>query len=176
MIMQAGHLKVLLSPSAIHLSKSKSPLLKDALCQVWLKVASKWFWRKEFLTFANVLSLLNPRWRGCGLSFENKLESPLPMDVLCKIWLNGSMDRKRLLNANSILTILHLSLHKKGLSLHMNKLESASSKDALCQVWLKLVKWFWRTWILFTKGYFVPSLVENGLRKKIICHQCIFTI
>ena len=63
--------------------------------------------------------------------------------------------------------------------------------DALCQVWLKLAQWFWRrrflnivnefslfrnylplekgmalhlnkTWIPFTQGYFVQSLVEIG--------------
>ena len=70
----------------------------------------------------------------------------------------------------------------------MTYLKSPSRKDALCQVWLKLAQWFWRrrffknffkvfslfrnylplgpsfeqTWIPFTQGYFVPSLVEIG--------------
>ena len=76
---------------------------------------------------------------------------------------------------------------EKGGALHLNKLISPSPKDVLCQVWLKLAKWFWRrrffyfvnvflsplgkergpsfeqTWISFTQGCFVPSLVEIGL-------------
>ena len=74
------------------------------------------------------------------------------------------------------------------IDLYLLELESPSSKDALCQVWLKLAKWFWRkhfsissmfflfstlspvrkghgpsfeqTWMPFTQGYFLPSLVE----------------
>jgi hypothetical protein len=66
-----------------------------------------------------------------------------------------------------------------------------SPKDDLCQIWLKLVQWFWRrflndptpflhfcdyhhfeedlafslfeqSWIPFTQGWFVPSLIEFG--------------
>ena len=88
----------------------------------------------------------------------------------------------------------NLPLEKGGV-LHLNKLESPSPKDVLCQVWLKLAQWFWRwrfcqcifaisqlspfakgrgpsteqTWIPFTQGWFVPSLVEIGplvLKKK----------
>ena len=33
---------------ALHLDKLESPSLKDALCQVWLKLA-QWFWRRRFL-------------------------------------------------------------------------------------------------------------------------------
>ena len=71
----------------------------------------------------------------------------------------------------------------ESVALHLNKLESPSPKDALCQVWLKLDQWFWRrrflnfvnvfslfrnylpleqTWIPFTQGCFVPSLIEIG--------------
>ena len=32
---------------ALHLNKLESPLPKDALCQVWLKLA-QWFWRRRF--------------------------------------------------------------------------------------------------------------------------------
>ena len=35
---------------ALHLNKLESPSHKDALCQVWLKLA-KWFWRRRFLKF-----------------------------------------------------------------------------------------------------------------------------
>ena len=81
---------------ALHFNKLESPLPKDALCQVWLKLA-QWFWRRRFFYFVNVFLL-----------FRNYL----PFD--------------------------------KGGALHLNKLESPSLKDALCQVWLKLVHWFWR--------------------------------
>jgi hypothetical protein len=32
----------------LHLKKLKSPLPKDDLCQIWLKLA-QWFWRRRFL-------------------------------------------------------------------------------------------------------------------------------
>ena len=38
---------------ALHLNKLESPSLKDALCQVWLKLA-QWFWRRRFFNFVNV--------------------------------------------------------------------------------------------------------------------------
>ena len=38
------------------LNKLESPLPKDALCQVWLKLA-QWFWRKRLWNFVNVFSL-----------------------------------------------------------------------------------------------------------------------
>ena len=42
---------------ALHLNKLESTLPKDALCQVWLKLA-QWFWRGRFLNFINVFSPL----------------------------------------------------------------------------------------------------------------------
>ena len=85
-------------------------------------------------------------------------------------------------------------------TLYLNKLEFPSPKDVLCQVWLKLVQRFWRrrfftislkhfcfylplgkkqspsieqTWILFTQGCYVLSLVEISpvvlVDKKILC-------
>ena len=41
---------------ALHLKKLESPSPKDALCQVWLKLA-QWFWRRRFFNFVNVFSL-----------------------------------------------------------------------------------------------------------------------
>ena len=68
----------------LHLNKLESPLPRDALCQVWLKLA-QWFWRKRFLNFVNVFSLFRNY-----LPFEmdralhlNKLETPSPKDALC---------------------------------------------------------------------------------------------
>ena len=62
--------------------------LKDALCQVWLKLA-QWFWRRRFLNFVNVFSLFPnylPFEKGGALHL-NKLESPSPKDALCQVWL-----------------------------------------------------------------------------------------
>ena len=52
---------------ALHLNKLESPSPKDALCQVWLKLA-QWFWRKRFLNFVNVFSLLRiiSPWKKAG--------------------------------------------------------------------------------------------------------------
>ena len=65
--------------------KSSSP--KDALCQVWLKIA-QWFCRRffkvlnVFLLFPNYL----PFKKGVGLHL-NELESPSPKNALCQTWL-----------------------------------------------------------------------------------------
>ena len=40
----------------LHLNKLESPSRKDALCQIYLKLA-QWFWRRRFLNFLNVISL-----------------------------------------------------------------------------------------------------------------------
>ena len=72
----------------LHLNKLESPSTKDALCQVWLKLAQL-FRRKLFLNFVNVYLLY-----GNYLPLEkdwahhlNKLESPSPKDALCHVWL-----------------------------------------------------------------------------------------
>ena len=70
------------------LNKLKSPSPKDALCQVWLKLA-QWFWRRRFFNFVNVFSLFRnylPLEKGGALHL-NKLESPSPKDALCQVWL-----------------------------------------------------------------------------------------
>ena len=73
---------------ALHLNKLESPLRKDALCQVWLKLAQG-FLRKRFLKFINVFSLFRnylPLKKGMALHL-NKLESTSPKDTLCQVWL-----------------------------------------------------------------------------------------
>ena len=72
---------------ALHLNKLESPSSKDSLCQVWLKLP-QWLWRRRFFNFVNVFSLFRnylPVEKGEALRL-NKLESPLPNDVLCQIW------------------------------------------------------------------------------------------
>ena len=71
---------------ALHLKKLESQSPKDALCQVWMKLAQLFF-RTRFLKFVNVFSLfLNylPLKKG-GVLHLNKLESPSPMNALCQL-------------------------------------------------------------------------------------------
>jgi hypothetical protein len=69
-------------------NKLKSPLPKDDLCQVWLKLA-KWFWRRflndatRFLHFCDYF----PFEKDLAL-YLNKLEFPSPKDNLYQVWLN----------------------------------------------------------------------------------------
>ena len=72
----------------LHLNKLESPSPKDALWQVWLKMA-KWFWRRRFLDFVNVFSLFRNylSLEKGGALHLNKLESPSPKDALCQVWL-----------------------------------------------------------------------------------------
>ena len=61
---------------------------KDALCQIWLKLAL-WFLRRRIIKLVNVFLLFLyylPLEKDVVLHF-NKLESPSPKDALCQIWL-----------------------------------------------------------------------------------------
>ena len=58
--------------SVLHLKKLESPSPKDALCQVWLKLA-QWFWRRKIFKFRHcifIISKLSPLWKGRGPLFE----------------------------------------------------------------------------------------------------------
>ena len=73
---------------ALYLKKFESPSSKDALCQVLLKLA-QWFWRRRFFNFIYVFLLFRnylPLEKGGALHLY-KLESPLPKDALCQVWL-----------------------------------------------------------------------------------------
>ena len=56
---------------ALHLNKYEFPSLKNAFCQVWLKVV-QWFWEKECLIYQCIftISLLSSLWKGQDSSFE----------------------------------------------------------------------------------------------------------
>ena len=72
---------------ALHLNKLESPSPKDALCQVWFKLA-KWFWRRRFLNIFNIFYSFRyylPLEKGVALHL-NKLESPPLKDALCQVW------------------------------------------------------------------------------------------
>jgi hypothetical protein len=89
---------------------------------------------------------LSPLWRGPGPIFEN-LESPLPKDDLCQVWLKLAcwLWRRRFLKNFSEFLLFrdYLPLEKSN-PLHLNNLEFPPPKDDLCQVWLKLAQWFWK--------------------------------
>ena len=78
----------------LHLKKLESTSLRDALCQVWLKLAL-WFWRR-FINFVNVFSLYRnyfPLEKGMAHRL-NKLESPIPKDALCHVSLKLTQCRR----------------------------------------------------------------------------------
>ena len=118
------------------MNKIESLSLKDALCQVWLKLA-KWFWRRRFFNFINVFSLfLNylPLEKGRAIHLM-KLESPPPKDALCQIWLKlAQWFCRRFLNFINVFSLFpnYLPLEKYR-ALHLNKLESPSPKDAFAK-------------------------------------------
>ena len=73
---------------ALNLNKFESPLPKNALCQVWLKLA-QWFRRRRFFNIFNIILHFRyyiPLEKGVAL-YLNKLESPLPKNALCQVWL-----------------------------------------------------------------------------------------
>ena len=128
---------------ALYLNKFESPSSKDALCQVWLKLA-QWFWRRRFLNFINVFSLFRNylTLEKSGALHLNKLESPLPKDALCQVWLKLTLVLewflRSFLNFVNVFSLFHYYLPlEKGGALHLNKHESPSPRDTMCQVWLK---------------------------------------
>ena len=126
----------------LHLNKFESPSPKDALCQVGLKL-DQCFWRRRFLNFVNVFSLLRnylPLEKNGALHLKI-LKSPSPKDALCLVWLELAQWfwRRRFFNFVNVYSLFcnYLPLEKGG-ALHLNKLEFHLPKDVLCQVWLKL--------------------------------------
>ena len=118
------------------LNKIESLSLKDAFCQVCLKLA-QWFSRRRFFNFVNVFSLFRtylPLQKGGALHL-NKIESPSAKDALCQVWLKFTLwfRSRRFLKINSVNVSSpfcnYLPLEKSG-ALHLNKLESPSPKDA----------------------------------------------
>ena len=136
----------------IPLKKDVALHLKDALCQAWLKLAQR-FWRRRILNFVNVFSLFRyylPLEKGRVLHL-NKLESPLPKDALCQVWLKLDQWfwRRRFLNFVNVFSPFRNHSLEKGRGPSF-------------------------------KGCFVPSLVEIGPavleKKNFKFRQCIFTI
>ena len=115
---------------ALHFNKLEFPLPKDALCQVLLKLA-QWFWRRRFLNFVNVFSVIRKY---------------LPLEKGRAFHLNKLVQwfwRRRFLNLIIVFLLFRNNLpFEKGGALHLYKLEFPLPKDALCQVWLKLAQEF----------------------------------
>ena len=82
----------------LHLNKLESPSPKDALCQVWLKLA-QWFWSSSFFNSVNVfslfISLIISPWKRAGPFIWTNL-NPLHPRMLCTKfgwnWPSGSWE------------------------------------------------------------------------------------
>ena len=128
---------------ALHLNLIESHLSMDALCQVWMKLA-QWLLRRFLNIFNIILHFCYYLSLEKGVAFQlNKIESPLPKDILChvRMKLAKRLWRRRFLNFfnRNLLFRYYLPL-EKSVALHLNKYEFPSSKDALCQVWLKRLR------------------------------------
>ena len=80
--------------------------------------------------------------KGGDPSFEKKIESSSPKDILCQ----------------------KVEIHPVVLEKKIFKLELSSPKDALCQDWLKLAQWFWRRRFLKVVNVFLlfPNYLPFG--------------
>ena len=73
---------------ALHLTELESSLPKNALSQFWL-ILDQWFWRRRFFKVFDLFLLFPnnlPFEKGVALHLNN-LESPLPKNALCQVWL-----------------------------------------------------------------------------------------
>ena len=128
------------------LNKIKSHLPKDALCQVWLKLA-QWFRRGRFFNFVNVFSLFRdylPLGKGV-VYYLNKLEFPSPKNALGQVWLKLPIE-----SGEDFLNFV------KAFSLFRNYFPYGKEPGPVL--------------IPFTKGCCVPNVLEIGsmvLEKKI---------
>ena len=90
---------------------------------------------KKIFNFVNVLSQFRYYLyleKGESLHF-NKLESLIPKNALCQVWLKLDQWfwRRRFLNFIIVFSLFRYYLPlEKGGALHLNKLESPSPKDA----------------------------------------------
>ena len=147
------------------MNKLESLSPKEALCEVWLKLA-RWFWKRRFLNSVNIFSQFRnylPLDKGGILHFY-KVEFSSPKKALCQVWLklDQLFCRRFLISSMFFFFIFHYYLHlEKGRVLHLNKLESSSPKDAMCQVWLKLDQWFWRRRCKCEKYTTMPTTIPT---------------
>ena len=71
---------------SLHLNKLESPLPKDDVCQVWLKLAQRFLRRRLFKSFQSNFTIFNYLPLGKGMTIHlNRLESPLLKDALRQV-------------------------------------------------------------------------------------------
>ena len=141
----------------LFLNKLEFPSPKDALCQVYLKLA-QWFLRRRLLNFINVYSLFHnylPLEKDVAVDL-NIFESPSPKDSLCQVWLkmaqwflrrrwkcekftDGQTERQRTTGDQ-----------KSSLEL------IAQVREQYGHQWLWFIRVLWDKWIL--KFFFYPAL------------------
>ena len=143
----------------LHWNKLIYPSPKDTLCLIWLKL-TQWFWRRRFFKIVNVFSLFRnylPLDKGGVLHLKNL--TALRSRMICAKfgwnWPSDSREEDFFLFFNVFSQFRNYP--------PFGKRRSPS---------------FEQTWIPYTKGCFVLSLVEIGpvvLEKKILkIRQCIF--
>ena len=91
---------------AFYLNKLESPLPKDALCQVWLKLV-KWFWSRRFFNIFNnyyIFAIISPGKRASP--FIWRILNPLHARMLCAKfgWNYPSGSGKEVENVKSLQT------------------------------------------------------------------------
>ena len=72
---------------ALHLNQFESALSKDALCQVWLKLA-QWFWKENFQIspmYFRYFVIIFPLKRAWPFIWAN-LNPPSSKDDFCQVW------------------------------------------------------------------------------------------
>ena len=124
----------------LHFNIFESPLYKDTLCQVWLKLA-EWFLRR-FLKVVNVFSLCGyylPLKKCMALNL-NEFEFPSSKNTLCHVWLKLTQRFWR--RFSKVVNIFQFLL--------LSPLRKRAGPSIV------------RNWIPLTQGWSVPSLVEIG--------------
>ena len=152
----------------LHLNKLESPSPKDALCQVWLKLA-QWFWRRRSLNFSNVFSPFRnylTLGKERGPSFEQIwIRFTQGCFVPSFVEIGSVVLEKKVFKFHQCISLFcnYLPL-KRGRALHLNKLEFPSPKNAFWQVWLKLAQWFSRRRFLKVVNLFLlfPNYLPFG--------------
>ena len=102
----------LINGVALYLNKFIYLSLKDALCQVWLKLV-QWFLRRRFLKFVNVILPFR-----CNLPL-NSLDSGILCAKFCWNWTSGSGEEE--LTMTTTLTNISVQLNLKLTFYLLNK-------------------------------------------------------
>ena len=122
---------------ALHLYKLESPSPKNALCQVWWKLA-QWYCRRRFLKILSMyfcyFLIISP-WKRVGPSFEQTwilFTQGCFVPNLVEIGL-VALEKKIFKNFVNVFSLFcNYPPLEKGRALQLNKLEFPSTKDALC--------------------------------------------